>query len=243
MVVDDEALPRQRVRELVQAHPALVLVSEAADGAQALDAITEHKPDLVFLDIQMPELNGFQVIAALEEDDLPAIVFVTAYDEYALQAFEVDAVDYLLKPITQERFDAAVERVIGRVTQAETSQKVRAVAARLGSTGYAARLVARRAGKHYFVRTNEIDWLESEANYVRLHVGNTSHLVRDTMKDMEARLDPTQFVRIHRSLMVSIDRIQSVESNDTGEYVLTMRGGKKLTSSRGYNDRVRRLLR
>jgi two-component system, LytTR family, response regulator len=244
VVVDDEDLPRQRVRDLVNGHPALTLVAEASDGAQALDVVAEYKPDLMFLDIQMPELDGFQVVAALGDDLLPAVVFVTAYDQYAIRAFEVDAIDYLLKPITEYRFEAAVERVLGRLTQRDAAHRVRAMAARMNEKGgYAARFVARRAGKHYFVPVGEIDWVESEANYVRLHTGDTSHLVRDTMKEVESRLDPAHFVRIHRSIMVAIDRIRSIESGDSGEYVITTRTGARLVASRGYSERVRTLLR
>jgi two-component system LytT family response regulator len=244
VVVDDEELPRQRVRDLVSAHPSLLLVGEASDGAQALDVVTEQKPDLLFLDIQMPELDGFQVVAALSDDLLPAIIFVTAYDQYAIRAFEVDAIDYLLKPITEYRFEGAVERVLGRISQREAAHRARALAARMSEKGgYAARFVARLAGKHYFVPVAEIDWLESEANYVRLHTGETSHLVRDTMKDVEARLDPAHFVRIHRSVMVAIDRIRSIASGDNGEYVVITKSGARLVASRSYSDRVRTLLR
>lgn len=244
VVIDDEDLPRQRVRELVHSHAALALVGEASDGAQALDAIVEQRPDLIFLDIQMPELDGFQVVAALDDDIMPAIVFVTAYDQYAIRAFEVDAVDYLLKPITQQRFDAAVERVLGRVQHGATLQQVRALAARMNERGgYATRFVARRGGKHYFVRVADVDWLESNGNYIRIHTGESSHLIREPMKDLETRLDPAHFVRIHRSIMVAIDRIRSIETGEHGEYVLTLPGGTRLVSSRSFSERVRRLLR
>jgi two-component system, LytTR family, response regulator len=244
VVIDDEELPRQRVRDLVHAHAALTLVGEASDGAQALDVIVEHRPDLIFLDIQLPELDGFQVVDALDDEMLPAIVFVTAYDQYALRAFEVDAVDYLLKPITQERFDAAVARVVGRMWNRDTLQQVRTLVSHMNQRhGYVTRFVARRAGKHFFVRAADIDWLEADRNYIRLHTGDSSHLIRETMKSLELRLDPTHFVRIHRSIMVAIDRIRSVETREHGEYVITMPGGVRLTSSRGFSERLRDLLR
>ena len=244
VVVDDEELPRQRVRDLVNQHPTLTLVGEASDGAQALDVIVALKPDVVFLDIQMPELDGLQVIGALDDDVLPAVVFVTAYDAYAIRAFEVDAVDYLLKPITPERFAAAAERVFSRVAQREDVQRTRAVAAHFDAQrGYASRFVARLGGKHYFVRTADIEWLESEGNYIRLHTRDGAHLIRDTMKEVEARLDPGQFVRIHRSVMVAIDRIRSIESAHSGEHLLTMKSGARLESSRTYSDRLRALRR
>ncbi len=247
VVVDDEALPRQRVADLVRGDSRLTLVGEADDGRAALDLIVELKPDLVFLDIQMPELDGFQVIAALDDDALPAIVFVTAYDAYAIRAFEVDAIDYLLKPVNAERFDAAVARVVGRLRGAEPHSEaaVRTLASRATEArhGPIVRFVARRGAKHYFIRTSDIDWIEADGNYLRLWTGERSHLVRETMKTAEERLDAASFVRIHRSTIVSIDRIESIQAQENGEYVVTMAGGAKLTSSRGYADRVRGLLR
>jgi two-component system LytT family response regulator len=244
VVIDDEELPRQRMRDLVGQHQALTLVGEASDGARALDVIVEQRPDLAFLDIQMPELDGFQVIAALEAETMPAIVFVTAYDAHAIRAFEVDAIDYLLKPLTQARFDAAVARVLTRLRERAEAQQLHALAARRNlEKGHAARFVARRGGKHYLVKVADIDWLEAEGNYLRLSTGSSSHLVRATMKEAEARLDPSKFVRIHRSILVAIDRIASIESGQHGEYVLTMPGGIQLLSSRGYSERVRALIR
>jgi two-component system LytT family response regulator len=245
VVVDDEALARQAVRTLVVAHPSLTLVAEAGDGREALDMIVEHKPDLVFLDIQMPELDGFQVVAALDDEAIPAFVFVTAFDAFAIKAFEVDAIDYLLKPVTPERFAAAVARVEARLGQAKPAESpIRTMLTRVNDQrGQLTRFVARRGQKHYFVRVADIDWIEAEGNYLRLVTGETSHLVRDTMKSVEARLDPEQFVRVHRSAMVAIDRIKSIEAREHGEYAVTMASGAKLVSSRSYSERIRSLLR
>ena len=246
IVVDDERLPRERIVNLVRAHGALELVGEAEHGAAALDAIVELRPDLVFLDIQMPELDGFQVIGALD-DALPAIVFVTAFDDYAIRAFEVDAIDYLLKPVAAERFAAAVDRVLARVERQDTSlgSSIRALASRAAESrpSPTTRFVARRGSKHYFVRVSDVDWIEAVGNYVRLQTGEKSHLIRETMKGVEARLDPAEFVRVHRSVIVAIERIQSIESREHGEYLVTMQGGMKFVSSRGYSDRVRALIR
>ena len=246
VVVDDERLARERVAELVRADDRLELVGEAAHGAAALDLIVEQRPDLAFLDIQMPELDGFQVVAALD-DALPALVFVTAYDAYAIRAFEVDAIDYLLKPVTAARFAEAVARVVGRVERRDLSldAPIRGLAAAAASRHGtpAVRFVARRGTKHYFVRVAEIERIEAEGNYVRLHTGDRSHLVRETLKGVEARLDPGQFVRIHRSALVAVDRIRSIEARAEGEYLVTMRDGARLVSSRGYSARVRALLR
>jgi two-component system, LytTR family, response regulator len=248
VVVDDESLPRQRVADLVRAHPALTLVGEGSDGASALDLISDSRPGLVFLDIQMPELDGFQLISALDEDVLPAIVFVTAYDEYAIRAFEVDAVDYLLKPVSDERFNAAVARVLSRIERRETTtgEGIRALASRATEQRGTptTRFVARLGTKHYFVRVADIEWVEADGNYMRLHTADRkSHLIRETMRGMEARLDPAQFVRIHRSVIVAVERIQSVEAREHGEYIVHMAGGAKLVSSRGYSERVREMLR
>jgi two-component system LytT family response regulator len=247
VVVDDEPLPRQRIADLVRAHESLFLVGEADDGRSALDAIVEKRPDIVFLDIQLPELDGFQVISELDDETLPAVVFVTAFDEYAIRAFEVDAIDYLLKPVTAERFAAAVTRVLARIDRRDTSNDgpLRTLASRVTTNRGVAitRFVARRANKHYFVRVADIDYIEADGNYIRLHTGDRSHLIRETMKSVEAKLDPEAFVRIHRSAFVAVDRIQSIEARESGEFEVTMQGGAKLVSSRGYADRVRSLLR
>jgi two-component system LytT family response regulator len=243
LVVDDEDLARERVRDLVVEHPALELVGEAADGAAALDLVLDLKPDVVFLDIQMPELTGFEVIAALAEVPLPAIVFVTAFDEFAVQAFEVGAFDYLLKPVTRERFAAAVERMAARIPGREEASLRGLAAEVLAARGYLTRFVARRSGRHYLVPVRDVLWLESERNYIAVHANGATHLVRNTMKQIEARLDPDRFVRVHRSAIVAIDRIAAVETREHGEYTITMQDGKQVVSSRGYSGRVRKLLR
>ena len=244
IVVDDEPLARQRVADLVRGRPELTLVAEAEDGRAALDLIAELRPDLVFLDIQMPELNGFEVISALEDDAMPRFVFITAFDDYAVRAFEVDAMDYLLKPVTNERFDAAVSRVLSRTSPGDASP-VRALADRAAEarSERPTRLVARRGNRHYFVRVADVDWIEAVGNYVRLQTGESSHLIRETMRALEAKLDPAQFVRMHRSAIVAIDRIDGIQSRDAGEYVVTLRDGTRLVSSRAYSDRIRALLR
>lgn len=245
IVVDDEPLARQRVVDLVRARPELSLVAEAEDGRMALDLIAELRPDLVFLDIQMPELNGFEVISALDDDAMPRFVFITAFDEYAVRAFEVDAMDYLLKPVAKDRFDAAVSRALMRGLNTETNSPVRALAERAteAQPERPTRFVARRGTRHYFVRVADIDWIEAVGNYVRLQTGESSHLIRETMRGLEAKLDPAQFVRMHRSAIVAIDRIDGIQARDAGEYLVTLRDGTRLVSSRAYSDRIRALLR
>jgi two-component system LytT family response regulator len=247
VVVDDEDLPRQRIVDLVRRTPDLELVGEADDGATALDRIAELRPDLVFLDIQLPELDGFELVASLGKSRLPAIVFVTAYDEYAVRAFEVDAIDYLLKPVRPERFTDAVERVraraLGARDTASVDASIRSLASRtVADRGYPTRFVARRGAKHYFVRVADVDWIDADGNYARLHTGSRSHLIRETMKSIESRLDPARFVRIHRSAIVAVDAIETIEARDQGEYLVTVRGGVRIVSSRGYSARVRSLL-
>jgi two-component system, LytTR family, response regulator len=247
VVVDDEDLPRQRIVDLVRRTPDLELVGEADDGANALDRIEELRPDLVFLDIQLPELDGFELVAALGKSRLPAIVFVTAYDEYAVRAFEVDAIDYLLKPVRPERFTEAVQRVRARASGARDNSSldasIRSLASRaVADRGYPTRFVARRGSKHYFVRVADVDWIDADGNYARLHTASRSHLIRETMKSIASRLDPARFVRIHRSAIVAVDAIETIEARDQGEYVVTVRGGVKLVSSRGYSANVRSLL-
>jgi len=241
LVVDDEDLPRQRVVDLVRAHPRLSLVGEAADGASALDAIVEHRPDLVFLDIQMPELDGFQVIAALDDDMLPAIVFVTAYDEYAIRAFEVDAIDYLLKPVTAQRFEAAVTRALSRIDgrNASLEQPIRTLASRASvQRGTPVRrFVARRGGKHYFVPVADIDWIEAEGNYVRLHAGERAYLIREKIGTLEEKLDPDAFARVHRSTIVNLSRVRELVPLASGDFTIRMKDGKELRLSRGYRQK------
>ena len=249
IVVDDEPLPLDRISTLVRESEELALVGTASDGRTALDAISEHEPDVVFLDIQMPELDGFQVISALGDEPIPAIVFVTAYDEYAIRAFEVDAIDYLLKPVTAERFAAAVQRLVRRLENREHANggaaALRAVASRVADQRNTplTRFVTSRGGRHYFVELADVDWIEADGNYVCLHTGDRSHLIRETMKALESKLDPAAFVRIHRSALVAVSRIKSIHSREHGDYALELKSGVKLTSGRGYSDRVRALLR
>jgi two-component system LytT family response regulator len=246
VIVDDEELPRQRIVDLLREEADLELVGEAEDGAAALDLIAATRPDVAFLDIQMPELDGFQVISALDDDVLPAVVFVSAYDEYAVRAFDVAAVDYLLKPVSPLRFRATLDRVRARLRQerADSATAIRDAVARASvNATRITRFAARRANKHYLIPLADIDWIEADGNYLRLRTGPRSHLVRDTMKNVEARLDPEAFIRIHRSTIVAVDRIATVEAREYGEYKLRLKDGTTLVSGRAYGDRVRKLIR
>ena len=244
IIADDEPLVRERLRALLAERDDVTLLGECGDGASALERIRRDKPDLVLLDVQMPELDGFEVLEALTEDERPAIVFVTAYDEYAVRAFEVSAVDYLLKPIEPARFAEALDRVAQR--HADPASRPAAELTKLMRElrrlrGHEDRLVVRDGQRIVFLEPDAVDRIEAAGNYVRLHMGSTSLLVRESMRSLEARLDPRRFVRVHRSLVVNIDRIEQAEPYFHGEYVLTLRGGTRVTTSRSYSARVRAL--
>ena len=246
LTVDDEPLARERVSTFVRGTDGLELVGEGNNGLDALDLITRLEPDLVFIDVEMPELSGFGVIAALEEARVPAVVFITAFERYALKAFEVGAVDYLQKPVTKQRFDAAVARAkerLGRRTAAFGQALVAGAAQAERARGARTRFVVRRGNTHHIVPADHVDWLDVADNYLSLHVGTKTHLWRGTMKQAEDELDPERFIRIHRSVIVAVDRILTVRTHESGGHVLELKGGVQLRSSRQYADRVRALLR
>ena len=245
-IVDDEPLTRERVRTLVQDTPGLELVGEGRNGLEALDLITRVEPDVVFIDVEMPELDGFGVVAALDVEHAPVVVFITAYEHYALRAFDVGAVDYLQKPVTRTRFLAAVERARERALRRSPAQWQELAASAVvaeRAKGLRTRFVVRRGNAHSFVPIESVDWIDAADNYLQLHVGGRVQLWRGTMKQAEDELDPGRFVRIHRSIIVAIDRIVSVRSLDTGVHALELRGGAEVRSSRQYVERVRALLR
>jgi two-component system LytT family response regulator len=246
LIVDDEPLARQRVRTLLEADSDVEVVGECADGAQAVAALEEHRPDLLFLDVQMPLLDGFGVLEALSGDWMPVVVFITAHDRYALKAFEVHALDYLLKPFDRDRFRTALERAKAQVRReqgGEVSQKLFALLRDVKEARRPLeRLVVKSAGRVYFVRVEDIDWVEAAGNYARLHAGKETHLLRESMAGLEARLDARRFLRIHRSTIVSIERIRELHPSFHGDYVVTLHDGTELTLSRGYRDKLQELL-
>ena len=246
MTVDDEPLALERVSALVRESEGLELIAEAHNGLEALDLITEHRPDLVFVDVEMPELSGFGVIAALEPHLVPGVVFVTAFEHYALRAFDVGAIDYLQKPVTKQRFAAAVRRAKERLERAPGANANALVDGAMRAErerGTRTRFVVLRNGTHHFVPVEDVDWIDVADNYLRLHVGERRFLCRGTMKEAEVELDPARFVRIHRSVMVAVDRITAVSSRDSGGQVVELRTGVRLRSSRQHAERVRALLR
>jgi two-component system LytT family response regulator len=240
LVVDDEPLARNGLADLVRRDPELEVVDECGDGRSALDAIRRLAPDLVLLDVQMPELNGFEVLQQLPPDRMPAIVFVTAYDRFAVRAFEVHALDYLVKPFDDARFAAAMARAKTALRSAslgELSRRLQDMLDQLPApTGaaerYLSRLVIRVAGHVFFVRTADIDWIEAADYCVRLHVQGKTHVIRESMAALEHRLDPAHFFRIHRGAMVHLDRIRELQPYFKGEHVVVLQDGSRLKLSK-----------
>ena len=246
LVVDDEPLGREMLKEMLQDDAQATIVGEFVNGREAADAIQKLSPDLVFLDVQMPELGGFDVLEILDPEQLPQIIFVTAYDQYAVRAFEVHALDYLLKPFDRDRFDACWQRAKAQILRDRNSSVDRRILALLEDlkTGnqYLERLVIKAGGRIYFLRTDEIDWIEAEGNYVSVHSGKKSHLLRETISSLDSQLDPKQFVRIHRSSIVRVDRIQELQPWFHGEYRVILNTGTQLTLSRNYRDNLQQAL-
>jgi len=246
VVADDEPLARERLRMLLSSEPWLELVAECQNGIEAIDAIQGLAPDLVFLDVQMPGATGFEVIEAVGAENMPPVVFVTAYDQYALKAFDVRALDYLLKPFDRERFQQALSRArqrVGNSGPGELERRLLALMQDLKQTPHRVdRFVVKSGGRVYFVRAEEIDWIESAGNYVKLHVGAETHLLRETMTAIEAQLDPEAFFRIHRCHIVNIERVRELQPSFNGEYVVFLKNGARLTLSRGYRDKFQQRL-
>jgi two-component system LytT family response regulator len=246
LVADDEPLARERILSLLQGESGIEVLGECRDGHEAIAAIRQLSPDLVFLDVQMPGADGFEVLSAVGPERMPMVIFVTAYDQHALKAFEVRALDYLLKPFDRERFHSAVQRARTSLEQQETGDLGRRLLALVKdlrpATPKTDRIVVKSAGRLFFLRADEIDWIEAAGNYARLHVGTDSHLLRETMNSLEARLDPERFFRIHRSRIVNMERIQELQPWFNGEYVVILRNGTRLTLSRGYREKLQERL-
>ena len=241
MIVDDEPPARRNLRALLKGVPDVELVKECGNGREAVCQIRALQPDLVFLDVQMPELDGFEVLENLAGHPLPVIIFVTAYDQYALKAFEVSALDYLLKPFDDARFHRALSQARRQIEQQDASELGRKLMTLLGTREvkadappprYLTRLMVKTAGRVIFIRAEEIDWIEAYDNYVRLHVGGKAHLLRQTMNELEAALSPERFARIHRSTIVNLDRVKELRSHFNGEHLVILHDGTELKLSR-----------
>ncbi len=269
LIVDDEGLSRQRIRRLVQAEPDAEVIGECENGREAVEAIREHAPDIVCLDVQMPELDGFGVLQQLGDGPVPKVLFVTAYDEHALRAFDVHAVDYVLKPVDADRFRTAFDRARRAHQQSSAADRLGQLldTARRVSDGtlapsvpagvpapavdgtspgvaapsrYASRVLVKHDGRMFFVKVGDIDWIEADRNYVRLHVGKTAHTIRERISHIEETLDPRMFARIHRSTIVNLNRVREMQQWFSGDYVVILESGARLRLSRHYRDRVER---
>ena len=248
VVADDEPIGRQRLVRLLQAEPDTEVVAACADGEEAVEAIREHAPDVVLLDIQMPHLDGFEVVAALGDAHQPAVIFVTAHDQYALRAFEVHAFDYLLKPVDQDRLREAMGPCDGPGRPAAQGSPTRRILTLLEELNARERVRGRTvswsappSGRSSSA-VETIDWIEAAGKFVHLHVGRAVHALRESMAELEQELDSARFLRISRSAIVNIDRIQEIQPWFQGDYVLILIDGTRLTSTRGYRDNMRRLL-
>jgi two-component system LytT family response regulator len=244
--VDDESLARERIRDMLKGDTDIEVIAECTNGYDAIESIREQSPDLIFLDVEMPGMDGFAVLESLDVAVLPMIIFVTAYDQYAVKAFEVYALDYLLKPFDQERFDKALSRakaaIFNNKNESLSQRILKALDEIKSKPVHLERLVIKMNGHVFFVKTDEIDWLEAEGNYVRLHSGKESYLLRDTITALENQLDPKKFIRVHRSAMVNIDRIQELQPWFHGEYRIILKEGVELTLSRSYREKLHEAL-
>ena len=250
-IADDEPLARKRVRSLLLSEPDIELVAECRDGRETIAAIAQHRPDLLFLDVEMPEVDGFGVLESVGPENMPLVIFVTAYDHYAVKAFEANALDYLLKPFDEERFSKALARARAEQQQGQNG-RTRQLSNLLADVGKNKdkdpgrkgfdRLVIRSSGRIIFLNTEEVDWIEAAANYVRIHACGESYLFRETMNSLEARLDPRRYMRIHRSTIVNVEKIRELHPCNNGEYIVVLRNGKELSLSRSFRERLQEFL-
>lgn len=245
LVADDEAPARDRIRQMLALVPDFTIVGESVTGRQAVEAIRELQPDIVFLDVQMPELNGIQVCEEVGVERMPLVVFVTAYDDYALHAFDIHAVDYLLKPFDRERFDKALARIRERLAaraHGGSESRLAALLAEMKPVARPDRLAFRSGGRVVLLKVSEIDWVEADGNYVCLHTGSASHQLRETMAWIEDRLPADGFMRISRSAIVNLDRVRELQPLFHGDYAVILHNGSKLTLSRHFRERLEALL-
>lgn len=240
VVVDDEPLACKRLEKLLKEDEEIELISLCANGEEAIKQIKEEQPDLVFLDIQMPEINGFDVLQNIDQDEAPLIIFVTAYDEYALKAFEVHALDYLMKPFKKERFFDSLNRAkktLKQDSRAGMNSKIDNLLEYLEpAQGALSRILVKSSGRYFFLKTTDIDWIESAGNYVRIHSGGNNYLIRETMINMEKKLDSDTFFRIHRSTIINVNKVKELEQWFHGDYQVIMYNEEKLTMSRNYKE-------
>lgn len=245
VIVDDEELARKRLSRLLKKYNEISLVAACENGGEAVASINKHRPMLIFLDIQMPEMDGFEVLEQLDITDYyPSIIFVTAYDEYALRAFDVHALDYLLKPFEEDKFHASLRRAIDLIRQSQSQhiwEKLEGLAQAIDpSENHLTRIMIKTADRFFFLPVEEIDWISAAGNYVRIHSGENSYLIRNTMANMEKKLDPDRFFRVHRSSIVNVDKVREIEQWFHGDYRIVMVDDTKIMLSRNYKDLLQR---
>jgi two-component system, LytTR family, response regulator len=248
LIVDDEAHARARMRQMLAKEIDVVVTGECSSGRQALEHLKREHPDLVFLDIQMPAMSGLEVCQTLAESrqPMPLVIFVTAFDQFAINAFEVHAIDYLLKPFDRERLQKALQHARSQLLQRSKDQVSANLAALLQefrpSARKADRIVFKENGRLLFVRTENIDWIEADGNYVRVHAGHEKHYFRETLTGLEAQFPPNKFIRISRSTLVNVDRIKEMQPLFYGDYTVLLQDGSRLNMTRAYRDRLQELL-
>jgi two-component system LytT family response regulator len=246
IIADDERLARKKLRILLSSEPGVEIVAECSDGKQTLAALRANKPDLLLLDIQMPDLDGFGVLRAIPADNMPVVIFTTAYNHYAVKAFEAHALDYLLKPFDRERLHHAINRARAEFLKTRDRETICRILDSLTQakpeSHVEGRLAFRTGGRVIFLALDEIDWLSAAANYVTLRVGAESYLLREGIGHISERLDPSKFVRIHRSTIVNVQKIKQVEAVNSGEYIVILKDGKQLSCSRGYRAGLQQLI-
>ncbi len=242
IIIDDEPLARKRVAHLLKNEPDIEVTAECGDGLTAISAINQHSPDLIFLDVQMPEVNGFEVLRELDPDSAPFVIFVTAYDQFTIQAFDAHAVDYLLKPFGEERFRQAVNRARQRIRPESLYQPDERLLRLLDhlnlNKGFLERLIVTHRDRLIIVPIDTVDWVETYGNYLKIHSGGKTYLIRETMNKLSARIDPKKFLRIHRSTLVNLDRIKELQPMFGGQYTIVLSDGAELTLSRNYRKSV-----
>ena len=239
LIVDDEPLARDRIREMLKNDREVQVVGEARNGSEAIAAITSEAPDIVFLDVQMPDMDGFDVLKTLAVESMPLVIFVTAYDQHAIRAFDVHAIDYLMKPFDRKRFGKALDRAkaqLQRTNEPDTGRILKLLEEMKAGSGYLERFSIKNGASVVFVRAQDVDSIEAEGNYVRINIANSSHLLRDTLSSIEAQIDPRTFVRIHRRTIVNINRVRELQTWARGESRVVLHSGASHTVSRGYRE-------
>jgi len=247
LIADDEPLARKKLKLLLRCEPDVRIIAECASGSETIAALKAYRPDLLFLDIEMPSGDGFDVLRSIGTERAPIVIFTTAYDKYAIRAFEMHAVDYLLKPFDQDRLRDAVQRARSELSKLKNGEFVKRLMALLATSEKTKstiqnRFVVKSSGRVVFLDADNVDWIEAAANYVRFHVGRESYVMRENIGTVAEKLEPSHFVRIHRSTIVNVSRIKELHPCNSGEYIVVLRDGKELSCSRGYRPAILQLM-